>query len=77
MKSKVQFVQREELDANFEHKVWYYTEVDGRYISGSGSFTKEKAYDYYLKHVKMLTSPQPKEVITVLEEQEVEVVAPF
>lgn len=79
MKLKVQFVQREELysETTFEYKLWYYTEVDGKYVSGSGSFIKEKAYGYYLKHIKMLTNPQPNEILTVLEEQEVEVAVPF
>jgi hypothetical protein len=70
MKTKIKFVQREDVDG-----VWYFTEKNGNYVYSSGSFNRDKAYEFFKKYIE-LTNKKP--VVIVLETVEVdEIVVPF
>jgi len=64
MKTKIEFVQREDYDG-----VWYFTEMNGDYVSSSISINKEKAYEFFTKFVAKINK---KPIITVLETVEVD-----
>jgi len=69
--AKIEFVELKDVDDS----LWYFTQVNGCYIVNSGSFKKEKAYDFFKKYVE---SSNKKPVETVLETVEVEeAAAPF
>jgi len=69
--AKIEFVERKDVDDS----LWYFTQVNGLYVINSGSFKKEKAYDFFKKYIE---TSNKKPVETVLEIVEVEeVAAPF
>jgi len=69
--AKIEFVERKDVDDS----LWYFTQINGCYVSGSGSYTKEKAYDFFKKYIE---KSNKKPVETVLETVEVEeAAAPF
>jgi hypothetical protein len=68
---KIEFVERKDVDDS----LWYFTQTNGCYVSGSGSYTKEKAYSFFKK---VIEQSNKKPVETVLETVEVEnLVTPF
>lgn len=68
---KIEFVQREDVDGT----MWYFTQTNGSYVGGSGSYSKDKAYTFFKQFVEQSNK---KPVETVLETVEVEeIIAPF
>ncbi len=49
-------------EVNFIGEEWYYTMLDGKYVTGSGTSHLEKAFDYY-EFIKNNKSNKSTEVI--------------
>jgi hypothetical protein len=68
---KIEFVERKDIDDTS----WFFTQINGDYVSNSGSISREKAYSFFKKYIEQSNK---KPVETVLETVEVEnLVAPF